>query len=53
VPRRFVFDCPGCDARVVVDAAIRAELLAEGCVLCRTSVSAEDFSRRRGSDVTA
>lgn len=43
MPRKFVFDCPACDVESVVDADIRAEVLEEGCVMCRTSVDAGAF----------
>ena len=41
---RFVFDCPSCGAEMNVDADIRAEILADGCVLCRAAVTAEAFT---------
>jgi hypothetical protein len=44
MPHRFVFDCPSCRAEMHVDAAIRAELLADGCVLCRAPVTSDAFS---------
>ncbi|MFC5367504.1 DUF7560 family zinc ribbon protein [Salinirubrum litoreum] len=45
---RFVFDCPSCGAEMHVDADIRAEILAEGCVLCRTSVTSDAFTTASG-----
>ncbi|WP_372909494.1 hypothetical protein [Salinigranum sp.] len=42
---QFVFDCTACDVETTVDSGIRAELLAEGCVLCGGSVEADDFTR--------
>lgn len=47
---RFVFDCPSCSAEMHVDADIRTEILADGCVLCRASVTTDAFSRAVGSD---
>jgi hypothetical protein len=45
---RFVFDCPSCSAEMHVDADIRAELLAEGCVLCRAPVTPDAFTTASG-----
>jgi hypothetical protein len=43
MPRKFVFDCPGCDIETVVDDDVRSEVLEEGCVMCRTSVDTGSF----------
>ncbi|WP_455431125.1 DUF7560 family zinc ribbon protein [Salinigranum halophilum] len=43
--RRFVFDCPSCDSEIIVDDDIRAEILADGCVMCRTPVDTDSFVR--------
>jgi transcription elongation factor Elf1 len=48
VSPEFTFDCPECDVETTVDADVRAEILDAGCVLCRTSVSAEAFSGPAG-----
>ncbi|WP_449271867.1 DUF7560 family zinc ribbon protein [Halostella pelagica] len=42
---RFTFDCPECSAEVDVDDDIRAEILDNGCVLCRAQVGPSAFSR--------
>jgi predicted RNA-binding Zn-ribbon protein involved in translation (DUF1610 family) len=47
---RFVFDCPSCGTEMQVDDDIRAEILAEGCVLCRTSVTSDAFSTVSGAE---
>jgi transcription elongation factor Elf1 len=51
MPRKFVFDCPGCDAEVVVDADVRSEILAGGCVMCRSSTDAGSFVPVSEADV--
>jgi endogenous inhibitor of DNA gyrase (YacG/DUF329 family) len=43
MPQRFVFDCPACTTEVVVDADVRSDVLANGCVLCRAPVDTSDF----------
>lgn len=43
MPRRFRFDCPACEAEVFVDGDIRAEVLEDGCLLCRTAVGTDSF----------
>lgn len=47
---RFVFDCPSCSTEMHVDADIRAEMLADGCVLCRASVTADAFTEAVGPE---
>jgi hypothetical protein len=47
---RFVFDCPSCSAEMHVDADIRAEILAEGCVLCRAAVTTDAFGQSVDSE---
>jgi Zn-finger nucleic acid-binding protein len=44
MPQRFVFDCPACETEMVVDADVRSDVLADGCVLCRAPVDAGDFA---------
>jgi hypothetical protein len=43
MPREFVFDCRACDAEVIVDDDVRSEILAVGCVMCRSPVDADSF----------
>jgi hypothetical protein len=47
---RYVFDCPSCRTEMHVDADIRAEMLADGCVLCRTPVTTDDFTESVGAE---
>lgn len=42
----YAFECPHCGERTVVDGAVRNLLVAEGCVGCGRSVTAEAFARR-------
>jgi hypothetical protein len=46
MPREFVFDCPACEVRVIVDADIRSAVLEDGCVVCRGSVDTDAFVPR-------
>lgn len=41
----FTFVCPGCGESVDVNAAMKEALLEQGCVLCGTLPTAEDFLR--------
>lgn len=41
--RRYRFSCPSCGERIVVDEYVRDELLAQGCVLCSSSVQTDCF----------
>lgn len=42
--RYLTFVCPGCDESITVDAATRASLIENGCVLCGTTVSRNAFA---------
>ncbi|MDR5655666.1 hypothetical protein RH831_00515 [Halodesulfurarchaeum sp. HSR-GB] len=44
--------CPGCGLTVLVDAKVRGELLADGCVRCQRELIADDF-HAKPRDVTA
>jgi hypothetical protein len=46
----FEFDCPACRSEMRVDADVREEILADGCVLCRTPVTDEAFARAPRND---
>ncbi|WP_449271675.1 DUF7560 family zinc ribbon protein [Halodesulfurarchaeum formicicum] len=35
--------CPGCGLTVLVDAKVRGELLAGGCIRCQRDLIADDF----------
>ncbi|WP_425504351.1 DUF7560 family zinc ribbon protein [Salinilacihabitans rarus] len=39
----FRFTCPACEMSPIVDAVIRADMLANGCYLCGTQVSESAF----------
>ncbi|GGN21813.1 hypothetical protein GCM10009021_24000 [Halarchaeum nitratireducens] len=45
--------CPSCAESFAVDAAMRDDLLAAGCVLCGASLSEADFARLSGSSSTS
>lgn len=45
-PVRFEFECPNCHERIVVDAPIYDDLLADGCYFCDGVVTAADFDRK-------
>lgn len=45
----FVFDCSACRSEMRVDADVRAEMLADGCVLCRAPVTDAAFERTTGT----
>jgi hypothetical protein len=47
--REFVFDCPECGVETDVDADVRDELLADGCVLCESPVDADAFVSLSGT----
>jgi hypothetical protein len=51
MPHEFVFDCPACEVRVIVDADIRAAVLEDGCVVCRSAVDTGAFVPRSESEV--
>jgi predicted nucleic acid-binding Zn ribbon protein len=42
---RYRYDCDHCDARFLVDGAMRASLLDDGCPACGTEVRERMFSR--------
>lgn len=42
---QYVFVCPHCCERFVVDTSIQEELLENGCVFCKALVSKDDFER--------
>lgn len=41
--REFRFVCPACGEGVIVDRQVRDAMLAEGCVVCSSRVSANCF----------
>jgi len=42
---RFKFDCPACVVETAVDAGVRTEILAHGCVICETAIGPAAFHR--------
>jgi predicted RNA-binding Zn-ribbon protein involved in translation (DUF1610 family) len=42
----YVFECPNCGERTVVDGAIRDLLVEDGCVVCGRAVPTGAFDRR-------
>lgn len=40
----LVFACPSCGSSLLVNPPMRDTLLENGCVLCGTTVGADDFA---------
>jgi transcription elongation factor Elf1 len=50
MPPQFRFDCPACVVETTVDSRVRAEILANGCVICEASVGSDAFCRPSGGE---
>ncbi|WP_449272235.1 DUF7560 family zinc ribbon protein [Halorussus rarus] len=44
--QRYRFTCPVCEECIVVDRHVREALLAQGCVVCSSSVGSDCFDAR-------
>lgn len=47
---RHRFDCPYCEADILVDSNVKSGLLDDGCPICLAPVTTEAFSRAMNAE---